>query len=143
MATLATIRTQIKNVLTAALGAGTEVYERVPGNAVLPCVYLTPDEADFTVAMARGTDTWNFSLVVVVPSADNIIGQEKLDPYVDGSGSKSIRQAIWNAKDTLRNTHGFDVHVSAMSNYGGQYSVIGKDHIGATLSLIIHTSGTE
>lgn len=142
MASLTTIRSTIKSTLGTALGAGTQVYEEVPGSPALPCVYIVPVSTDFDVAMGRGTDTWRLNLIVLVPSADNIVGQKLLDPYVSGAGSSSIRQAIWNARSTLQ-AAGIDAHVSAMTAYGGRYEGVGKDHIGATLTLVVHTSGTE
>jgi hypothetical protein len=140
MATLEAIRTAVAATLTAALGAGTELYDRIPGQPVLPCVCVVPDSANFDVAMGRGTDTWQLDLVVLVPSGDSEVGQSRLDPYVTGAGSLSIRQAIFNTRDLgLSNT---DAHVSAMSDYGGSFEAVDVDHIGARLRLVVHTRGT-
>lgn len=141
MATLAAIRTAFKSTVAAALGAGTEVYDGMPSNPVLPCVCLTPTEADFNVSMGRGTDTWAFDVFVLVPSADGLVGQELLDPYVTGAGALSIRQAVF-AERSLGLT-ATDAHISAMTSYGGSFDAVGKPHVGAALRLIVHTSGTE
>ncbi len=141
MASLAAIRDGFRTTLAAALGTGVQVYDTVPGKPVLPCVCIIPAEADFVVAMGRGTDTWTFDLVILVPSADGHVGQELLDPYVTGAGASSIRQAIFNAR-TLGLT-GVDAHVSSMTSYGGTVDAVGVGHVGATLRLIVHTLGTE
>lgn len=140
MASLAAIRAGIKTTLIAALGEGVEVYDTVPGSPVLPCVCVVPDTADFHVAMVRGVDTWYFDLIVLVPSTDSRVGQNRLDPFVTGAGPLSIRQAIFDA-GSLGLT-GTASTVSAMSNYGGSYDAVSVDHIGATLRLIVHTPGT-
>jgi hypothetical protein len=140
MATLAAVRTAVASTLTAALGAGTQVYDTIPGQPVVPCVCVVPDTANFDVAMGRGTDTWEFDLIVLVPSGDNEVGQSRLDPYVTGSGDLSIRQAIFTTRTLgLSNT---DAHVSRMSDYGGSFEAVDVDHIGARLRLIVHTRGT-
>lgn len=141
MATLAAIRTAIASTLTTALGAGTQMYDKIPGQPVLPCVCVVPDSANFDVAMGRGTDTWQIDLIVLVPSGDNETGQSRLDPYVTGAGALSIRQAIFNTRALgLSNT---DAHVAAMSDYGGSFEAVDADHAGARLRLIVHTRGTE
>ncbi len=144
MASLSQLRTAVKDTLVAALGAGTEVYDTIPGSPALPCVCVVPDSANFVVAMARGTDTWNFDLVVLVPSGDNQFGQSRLDPYVTGAGALSVRQAIYNANTPttglgLSNTN---AHVSGMTDYGGSFEAVDVDHIGARLRLVVHTTGT-
>lgn len=140
MATLAAIRDAIKTTLVSALGAGVEVYDNMPSSPVLPSVSVVPVSADFVVAMGRGADTWEFDLIVLVPSADGIVGQELLDPYVSGAGSSSIRQAIFNAR-TL-GLSGTDAHVSAMTGYGGRWEAAGNPHVGASLRLEVTTIGT-
>lgn len=141
MASLAAIRTAIATTLTTVLGAGTQMYDKIPGQPALPCVCVVPDTADFEVAMGRGTDTWVINLVVLVPSADPEVGQSRLDPYVTGAGDLSIRQAIFNNRTLgLSNT---DAHVSGVTDYGGSFEAVDVDHIGARLRLVVHTRGTE
>lgn len=140
MATLEAVRAAVATTLTTALGAGTQIYGRIPGQPALPCVCVVPDTANFDVAMARGTDTWELDLVVLVPSGDNEVGQSRLDPYVTGAGDLSIRQAIFNARTLgLSNT---DAHVARMTDYGGSFESVDVAHIGARLRLIVHTRGT-
>lgn len=139
MATLAAIRTAIKTTITATL-ANVNVYPKVPEDPQPPCICVVPVDADFNVAMGRGTDTWNFDLHVMVPFGEGISAQDSLDPLVDGSGTKSIRQIIFNARTLgLANTN---AHISHMSDYGGRMESVGVPHVGATLRLVVHTPGT-
>lgn len=140
MASLAEIRAAIASTLTSALGPGTEMYGRIPGQPALPCVCVVPDVANFNVAMGRGTDTWNFDLIVLVPSGDNEVGQSLLDPYVTGAGPQSIRQALFDSALGLARTQS---HVSGMTDYGGSFDAVDVAHIGARLRLVVHTSGTS
>lgn len=140
MATLEAIRDAIKTTVEAGVSS-LQVYDTVPGDVNLPAVVVVPAEADFLVAMGRGTDTWQFDLWVLCSHADSKIGQDALDEFVTGAGSKSIRQAIFNARTLgLSNT---DAHVAGMSGYGGRLDVAGIDHVAAVLRLVVHTRGTE
>lgn len=142
MATLTAIRATLETQVAAQLGAGTQVLSEMTANPPLPCVAFVPEEADFTVAMARGTDTWVFEVIIVVPTADVELAQVHLDPYVSGAGSLSVRQAVWNSRAAFQ-AAGFDAHVAAMTSYAAQFERVGEAHLGATLRLIVHTPGTE
>lgn len=140
MASLEQIRTAVKTTIEAAI-SGFQVHERVPAKPVPPCALVLPTTADFVVAMGRGTDTWTFDLIVLAPTADLVVGQAVLDPYVTGAGSRSIRQAIFNARTLgLPST---DAHIAGLGDYGGLHEYAGGPHVGATLRLIVHTPGTE
>jgi hypothetical protein len=140
MASLKAIRAALRTTITGVVGAGVEVYARIPGQPVLPCVCVVPNDSDFLKAMARGTDTYIFDLVVLAPSGDNDVAQDILDDYVTGAGDKSLRQAIFNNRTLgLSNV---DAHVSGMTDYGGSFEAVDVDHIGARLRLVVHTTGT-
>lgn len=140
MASLAAIRTAVKTTLEAAI-PGVHVYDKVPGATQVPAFVVEPAVADFLVAMGRGTDTWELDVHVMVGEADEIVAQTSLDDYVTGAGPKSVRSAIFAARD-LGLTH-TDAHVSAMTAYGVRFEQAPTQHIGATLRLIVHTRGTE
>lgn len=139
MASLSAIRDAIKTTITANI-TGLEVYDTVPDVAIVPAVVVWPNEADFDVAMGRGTDSYEFDLFVLCQRAVADEGQDALDDYVTGAGASSIRQAMFNNR-TLGLTN-VDAHVSGMSRYGGQFDTAQIPHIGAVLRLIVHTIGT-
>ncbi len=139
MATLEQIRLGIKTTIEAHI-SGLTVYSYVKGSAVGNCLIVEPGDSDFLVAMGRGTDTLTFSLDVLVPAAEWEIGQRALDEYLSGYGERSIRQVIFNNRTLgLPNT---DAHVSGWSGYGGSREIGNTQHIGARLSLVVHTKGT-
>lgn len=139
MAGLEAIRDAIKTTIEAGIPT-LHCYDTVPEATNLPAVVVAPTAADFDVTMGRGTDTWTFTLAVLVQSLDADLGQDRLDALVTGAGATSIRQCIFNARSLgLANV---DAHVSAMSGYGGTFESAGANHIGATLTLNVHTTGT-
>jgi hypothetical protein len=140
MASLASIRTAVKTTLEAAI-TGLRVYDKIAAAVQVPSVVVEPDTADFLVAMGKGTDTWEFDLHVIVADSDEIVGQAKLDEYVTGAGTKSVRSAIFATPALgLTNTN---AHVAGMTAYGVRFEQAPIQHIGATLRLIVHTKGSE
>lgn len=140
MASLTSIRGGIKATLDGNI-ASLHAYDKVPERPNLPAVVPVPVEADFDVAMGRGTDTWFFDLFVLTSHADAELGQDSLDSFVTGAGATSIRQVIFQNKTLgLSNV---DAHVSGMRNYGATFEAVGVDHVGAVLRLVVHTKGTE
>jgi hypothetical protein len=141
VASLKAIRDAIKATLEG-IEALAGVYDTMPdATNLLPCVVVMPSTADFTVAMGRGTDRYDFTLCVMVSPIDKDLGQDALDDLVTGAGDSSIRQTIFAAR-TL-GLAGVDAHVSAMTAYGGQFEGADIDHIGAALSLVVTTPGTS
>ena len=138
MPDLETIRQGVKTVLEDAI-SGLTVYamgETVHG---LPAGVLIPSNADFTVTMGRGTDTWTFDLVVMVATGE--LAHPQLDELVAGSGPRSIRQAIFKARKL--GLSDLDAHVSELTSYNVALSSVEVDHVAATLRLIVHTKGLE
>ena len=140
MASLEQIRDGIKATLEAAIPF-LQVYDTVPDAAnILPACIVIPTAADFNVAFQRGTDRWDFDLYILASYAEASLGQDALDNLISGAGPNSIRAAIFATKSLgLSST---DANISGMGNYGTTFDVAGIDHVGATLQLVVHTSGT-
>ncbi|MFI6737440.1 hypothetical protein ACIBI9_31330 [Nonomuraea sp. NPDC050451] len=125
---------------------GIKCYRNIPENAlVLPAVIVQPVTADFDVAFGRGTDQIDFTLLVLVAYNHLEVAQDNLDPYLSGSGSKSIRECIWNNK-TLGLEGDVNAHISRMYDYGKRYNGEGQgqaiEQLGARLDLVVYTRGT-
>lgn len=142
MASLTAIRTAVKTTLEARIPDLT-VYRTVPDVTNVPAAVVEPNVSDFVVAMGRGTDTWTFDLHVLAPYADPELGQDSLDAYITGAGAQSIRQVIFQNK-TLGLTN-VDAHIAGMvsGSYNTRFEIGAIQHVGATLRLIVHTTGTE
>lgn len=146
MATLKEIRTAVKTTIEAGI-SGIKCYDKIPENAlVLPAVIVEPDMASFTEAMGRGTDRYDFTLIMLVAYNHLETAQDNLDPYVTGYGPKSIRQCIWDAKDLGLNGD-VNAHISQMYDYADRFAppTQGRatEQLGARLSLIVYTRGTS
>lgn len=124
----------MKATLQAAFD-DTAVYERVPASVVVPAVLIVPAQGDYLVVHGNGGTSWEFDLVVVVPSADEDVAQDILDDYIDARGDKSI-VAVVHANPSLGRADCSAV-VRRLSNYGIKYAVSGTEYIGATLRLSV------
>lgn len=139
MASLAQIRAALATTVEAAI-ADLQCYQNVPEQVNLPCVLVVPRSADFVAAMGRGTDIYQFDLIVLVSRRDDDLAQFDLDEYVTGAGAKSVRQAIFQANTLgLTNTTAL---VSGWPRYGGEWNVGDVPHVGAALACQVATTGT-
>jgi hypothetical protein len=97
-----------------------------------------PRTSDFTGAFGRGLDTHIFDVIVLVSRRDDQLAQADLDPFVNGFGASSVRQAIFNTRDL---GIGVDATVTGMSDYGASFEVGQLDNVGARLAVQVLTSG--
>lgn len=140
MASLTVIRQALVETVNAAIPQLTP-YPRISGAVNVPCVATMPMPSDFDVAMGRGTDTWNIDVIVLVQAGDEDVAQLELDGYVTGAGPASVREAVFRNRSLgLADT---DAHVTGLSGYNLQYSVVVVDHVGASLRVVVHTRGTQ
>lgn len=139
MSTLKQVREGFVATVQPILVAEAQVYQYIPAHPVLPCLCIVPATADFAVSMGRGTDTWVFDLTMLVPSGNEELAQQLLDEFVTGAGPTSVRQALFQNR-TL-GLADVDAHIAGMTNYGGSIEAVGVDHVGASLRLVVHTSG--
>jgi hypothetical protein len=139
MATLSEIRDGLKT--TVGNISGIRCYDTVPDNAInFPVAIFIPSAIEFDLAMQRGTDLYTFDMLVAVQRADSRTAQDKLDAFVTGSGSSSIRQIIYNNKTLgLSDT---DARVVNMSNYAADVNLNGVDGVGANLEIQVYTKGS-
>ena len=129
------LKTTISNI------SGLRVYDTVPDQAInFPVCLFIPTSIEFDLAMQRGTDRYEFELTVAVQRADSRTAQDKLDAFVTGSGSSSIRQIIYNNRTLgLSDT---DARVTEMNSYAADVSLNGIDAVGANLTIEVFTKGS-
>ena len=140
MATLSEIRDGLKT--TVGTISGLRCYDTIPDNAInFPVAIFIPTGIDFDLAMQRGTDLYTFDMLVAVQRADSRTAQDKLDAFITGSGSLSIRQVIYNNRSLgLSET---DARITNMTNYAADVNLNGIDGIGATLNIEVYTKGSS
>jgi hypothetical protein len=132
----------IRAALATVLEAITDlrVYDKVPDIVHLPAAVIEPDSADFEVAMGKGTDTYQFKVLLLAQRAVIRQGQTDLDALCSGAGARSVRATVF-ADRTLGGTVGH-AHVAGFENYGGVREDATVDHIAAEARVVIHTTGT-
>lgn len=139
MPSIAAIRTAAKDIIEANV-SGLAGYDKIPDIVNVPAFIVAPSETDFNVAFGRGFDTLTFDVIVLVSRVVSESAQDALDDYVNGFGPKSLRQAVFNNRDL---GIGVDAHISGMSRYGATWTVSQTEYYGASLRLVVRTSGTE
>ena len=141
MAELQQVRDGIKTTLENNI-SGLRVYDVVPDYALnFPVAIVLPVNINFNIAMQRGTDQYTFDILVAVERGNSRTAQDKLDQYITGQGSSSLRQAIFNNRTLgLDNT---DATITGVSNYAADVNLNGIDAIGANVSLEVYTKGTS
>ena len=141
MAALQQVRDGIKTTLENNI-SGLRVYDVVPDYALnFPVAIVLPVNINFNIAMQRGSDQYTFDILVAVERGNSRTAQDKLDQYITGQGSSSLRQAIFNNRTLgLDNT---DATITGVSNYAADVNLNGIDAIGANVSLEVYTKGTS
>jgi len=117
MATFAEIRFGLVENL-APLGIQSKGYMLTSPSA--SSIEIFPGESTYDKAFARGLDEINFVVRIVVAISLDVAAQQKLDGYLDPSGSGSVKTLIESDKtlggkiDNLRVTEatGFQVSVA-------------------------------
>ncbi|MFF8831383.1 hypothetical protein [Streptomyces sp. NPDC015131] len=140
MASLSQIRDAIKATLQSKI-PGLHVYDTIPDIVQAPAAVVAPDKANFAVAMACGSDEWDFLIFVMMPRTDVRAAQDHIDPYLTGSGPKSIRQVFFKHSD-LGLADGTDCFAKGVEKYGAEYEFGRITYIGAAVRLCVTTPGT-
>jgi hypothetical protein len=140
MASFSTVRTAVKTTIGNNISS-IRVYDTIDDMINVPAAVLIPTSINFTEAMARGTDRYEFDILVVVSRTDSRSGQNQLDVFINGSGSSSIRQVIFQNSDLGQSET--SAVVTTMSDYGATYAVNGVECIGARLGLTVYTKGSS
>ena len=87
---------------------GLRVYDQIPDVVVPPCAIVGQLDFTFDIDNARGLDQASVDVYVIVQRISERSGQDKLDNFLAGSGSGSIKTAIESDRtlgglvDTLR-----------------------------------------
>lgn len=118
-------------------------YEYMEDIKTLPAILVKPGAGgrtdqvgDFTVAFNRGTEVWNFQLIVLCQRGHPEAGQKLLDEFISKSGLNSVRQAIWN-NPTL-GLGDVDAMVIGVSDYGAEWKSANVDNVGAAVHVKVH-----
>jgi hypothetical protein len=87
---------------------GLRVYDLIPDVVVPPCAVVGQLDFTFDIDNARGLDQASVDIFVIVQRISERSGQDKLDNFLAGSGTGSIKTALESDRslgglvDTLR-----------------------------------------
>jgi hypothetical protein len=73
---------------------GLRAYDLIPETPTPPCAVVGQLDFTFDIDNARGLDQATVDIYVIVQRFSERAGQDKLDAYLAGSGSSSIKTAI-------------------------------------------------
>lgn len=139
----------VRSVLATAAGSitGLNTFAYVPDSVVVPCFYLADDVAvEFDHAMGRGIDLITLTGVVLANAASASGGQSKLDGYLAGSGSGSIKAALNAIRPVTGSTTlaavAHDLRVIMARSYR-TYEHAGDTYFGAEFEINVWGGGTQ
>lgn len=114
MALVSELRDGLKANLATISGLRTT--DTVPDNPSPPISVIVPQSVKYDDTFQRGMNTYTFSVLVIVQRSSERTGQNSLDAFVSGTGSKSIKRAV--ESDKTLGGKAFDVRVTDLRNYG-------------------------
>ena len=128
---LAAIRAGLKTRLATISGLRT--YDTIPDSFTAPAAIVgMPTLISYDATFNRSHDKLTFPIRVLVTKATDRAAQERLEPYLDGTGSTSIKTAI-EGDPTLG---GAAALVRVLNAQGlGVYDVAGIPYLGAEFTV--------
>lgn len=131
MGSLSTIRDGLKTRLLTITGL--RAYDTIPDDINIPCAVVgSPESVEFDSVYARGADKYTIPVRVYATLASERAGQDKLDGYLAGAGSGSIKAAIEG--DVTLGGAAHTTRVTRASGYG-VYEVAGVSYLGVEFSV--------
>lgn len=91
-AAISDLRTGIAGALNSLLGI--RVYSDIPDTPVTPCAIAELKRVSYDTTMARGADEYQFAVQVLSGRADDRTAQARIESYVAGSGTGSLKAAL-------------------------------------------------
>jgi hypothetical protein len=113
------VRKAIADAVTARL-PDIQVSPYMLANPTPPAGEVVPARTEYDKAMARGMDTWTFTLRIYFPETMDIASQQLVDQLIEPSGAKSIKEAVeYKDTDGAPRLGGlvFDVCVTSFDGY--------------------------
>lgn len=87
-----TVRANLKTRLATITGL--RVYDHVPDSVNVPAAVVGQLDLTFDASFNRGFDNATCTIILIVGRMSEQAGQTKLDGYLSGTGSTSVKAAI-------------------------------------------------
>lgn len=121
MASIVAMRDGLKANLQTI--SGLRVTEYIRGTIVTPAAVITPGDGgrgrqavNYDMTMGRGSDSFLYTIIVLVSLINERSSTDQLDAYLAGSGATSVKAAV-ESDETLGGAADF-VRVTGVHNYG-------------------------
>jgi hypothetical protein len=114
MTALTDLRTGLANRLATISGLRSSSY--IPDNPQPPVAIVMPGRITYDTAFGRGSDEYQFTIMLIVGRVADRASQTNLDAYCASSGSASVKAAIEGDR-SLGGT-ALDCRVTAMTSQG-------------------------
>ena len=119
--------------------SGLKVFSEAEDIATPPWAIINHPSTEFDESMQRGLDLINFEVFIVVQRSNLRTALDNLQEYTTGSGSKSLRQVIFNNSTLgLSDTTARAVRIGSADNV----NLNGVDCLGATMEVQVYTKGS-
>ncbi len=115
--------------------AGLRVYTVLTDNPQFPAALISLDRVEFDSTMARGCDSIEFTVTLVVARADDRSAQNKLETYLAGTGATSVKTAV--ESDVTLGGSAFDARVTAAEQIGTVNSPDGSTYLFVDFSITV------
>ena len=115
--------------------AGLRVYTVLTDNPQFPAALISLDRVEFDSTMARGCDSIEFTVTLVVARADDRSAQNKLETYLAGTGATSVKTAV--ESDVTLGGSAFDARVTAAEQIGTVNSPDGSTYLFVDFSVTV------
>ena len=114
MTALTDLRTGLANRLTTITGLRSSAY--IPDNPQPPVAVVMPGRITYDTAFGRGSDEYQFTIMLIVGRVADRASQTTLDGYCESSGTRSVKAAIEG--DRSLGGKALDCRVTEMANQG-------------------------
>jgi hypothetical protein len=114
MTALTDLRTGLANRLSTINGLRSSSY--IPDNPQPPVAIVMPGRIQYDQAFGRGSDEYQFTIMLIVGRVADRASQTNLDAYCASSGSASVKAAVEG--DRTLGGKALDCRVTEMTNQG-------------------------
>ena len=114
MTTLSSLRTGLANRLATI--SGLRASATIPDNPAPPVAVVMPGRIIYDTAFGRGSDEYEFTIMLIVGRVADRASQTNLDAYCASSGSTSVKAAIEG--DSTLGGVALDSRVTQMTSQG-------------------------
>jgi len=113
-----TALTNLRSGLATRLAtiSGLRSFAYIPDNPHPPVAVVMPGRISYDTAFGRGSDEYQFTIMLIVGRVADRASQTNLDAYCASSGSASVKAAIEG--DRTLGGHALDCRVTEMTNQG-------------------------